>query len=735
MISEKIKKIELQINKETIKDKYEIKFYEYCDAYEREISILYESFKADKNNLDRCFIEEENYIKKFKLKFNEFIKNEFEYIAIIVSILLLRCFTDSQNMNYDDDKKLFSNNFESDNVINTIIYNIDSFKTWLEMCYNTNSINKEYLISLKNRKAILKFIHTLSNNKLITIKTNRIGKKSLNFYILNLERKNYINIELYTEKFKIYRGKKNIYTYINHHTNMFKILKENIHSGKTIDINSNSNFFDNILKVSGFIDYELLEYYFNKKLKKEGYEKENLNYYYNTILEAIKNSINSDDKFSLVNFSSKASIILDLMRISEILNKKSSDLYYFPITLCFRGRAYFTSSISFTFHKEIRYCLHQGEYKNNEKPYFHPLNDRVNNIIDKYLYKIKELKNYNFDDKNIDTKRSILWIMISISEIEKKNLGSKISVLNFLDNAINVLNLKKTTNELDEYDDLKLKSLIKTLDEIQKDVYMKRLISKDATASVFQHLIKSLGSDTEESLKWCNLKSEDYWYDTYAFILEKWIISVSKNSYELERINKYFTRKTIKRTVMTFQYGARLNTCLKYFKEANKIEHIDDKTKEYFKNFYSFLSDNLGLVQVSPKNIVDELEKTDFMVNLKDGIKVDLNYYKCKRSQIKIMNNGDRKTKVELRLIDIKDFKKIKSSSRANYVHILDSAVIRYAISILPLLTIHDCFLIDPRNISFLISLINDVMRKSFHDLGISKKDNLNEIFSIFIII
>jgi hypothetical protein len=91
--------------------------------------------------------------------------------------------------------------------------------------------------------------------------------------------------------------------------------------------------------------------------------------------------------------------------------------------------------------------------------------------------------------------------MISISEIEKKNLGSKISVLNFLDNAINVLNLKKTTNELDEYDDLKLKSLIKTLDEIQKDIYTKRLISKDATASVFQHLIKSLGSDTEESLK------------------------------------------------------------------------------------------------------------------------------------------------------------------------------------------------------------------------------------------
>jgi hypothetical protein len=31
-------------------------------------------------------------------------------------------------------------------------------------------------------------------------------------------------------------------------------------------------------------------------------------------------------------------------------------------------------------------------------------------------------------------------------------------------------------------------------------IYIKRLISKDATASVFQHLIKTLGNETDEAL-------------------------------------------------------------------------------------------------------------------------------------------------------------------------------------------------------------------------------------------
>ena len=105
---------------------------------------------------------------------------------------------------------------------------------------------------------------------------------------------------------------------------MFKILKENIFSGKTIDIDINSKFFENILKINSFIDYDLLEYYFNKKLKNLNYDKNNLYYYYNLTLDDIKKSIKAGDRELIKTFSNKASILIDLVRISEILLKKKT---------------------------------------------------------------------------------------------------------------------------------------------------------------------------------------------------------------------------------------------------------------------------------------------------------------------------------------------------------------------------------------------------------------------------
>jgi hypothetical protein len=47
------------------------------------------------------------------------------------------------------------------------------------------------------------------------------------------------------------------------------------------------------------------------------------------------------------------------------------------------------------------------------------------------------------------------------------------------------------------------------LKEIQNDIFLKRYVSKDATASCYQHLILCLGPKNSESLKLCNLKSLD----------------------------------------------------------------------------------------------------------------------------------------------------------------------------------------------------------------------------------
>jgi hypothetical protein len=56
---------------------------------------------------------------------------------------------------------------------------------------------------------------------------------------------------------------------------------------------------------------------------------------------------------------------------------------------------------------------------------------------------------------------------------------------------------------------MKMNYYIKIIEEIEKKIYKKRLISKDATASVFQHLIKILGPKDQNSLKYCNMDSRD----------------------------------------------------------------------------------------------------------------------------------------------------------------------------------------------------------------------------------
>jgi hypothetical protein len=52
-------------------------------------------------------------------------------------------------------------------------------------------------------------------------------------------------------------------------------------------------------------------------------------------------------------------------------------------------------------------------------------------------------------------------------------------------------------------------------------------------------------------------------------------------------------------------------------------------------------------------------------------------------------------------------------------------------------ITIHDCFLIDHLNTTYLIAKINEGMRTIFYDLKLNENihENMNEIFSIFILL
>ena len=191
---------------------------------------------------------------------------------------------------------------------------------------------------------------------------------------------------------------------------------------------------------------------------------------------------------------------------------------------------------------------------------------------------------------------------------------------------------------------------------------------------------------------------------------------------------------------MTILYGAGYLTCWKYFIEKINTSTLNNEDilslKKTFKNYYNFINNNLGLLGQSSKKIITELQKENFIVKTDQIMsKIDLKYYKSTKKQIKYQIDGIRYTKNHTVLTNEIDIKKIKTSIRANYVHIHDASVVQYILKIKPILTIHDCFMIDYLSITYLISLINEAMRVQYHDLKLNENFKNEKIFSIFIVI
>lgn len=306
---------------------------------------------------------------------------------------------------------------------------------------------------------------------------------------------------MYINKFNIYiKNNSKIYIYIDHFSNVFEFIKTNSYSNVGIEINLNSNFTKNLFEIKALIDYELLNKFFIYKIKKTGYDEKDLFDYKKTYLEELKISILRDRADLTKIYSQKLAEIDDLLRVAEILKISHKGYFYFPVNLCFRGRTYYSSSISFTLYKEFRHCLYDGVYENLESP-FHPLNKRTEKILNPLLKELTKIKDWDFSNKKESVKNAIIWVLISIAELNKKKMGKAVGILDFVNCGIDILNKDIILTNMNEYDKLKLDCCRKILKEINEDTYIKRYLNKDATASCFQHLIKILGNAEQISLK------------------------------------------------------------------------------------------------------------------------------------------------------------------------------------------------------------------------------------------
>lgn len=644
-----------------------------------------------------------NIIKKYKFKsLNESIlinNNEEKIYLLYISFFIILFYSNKKN----------NNEFESTNyeLLWYIEKNINNILIWNNVF---NNIKTNF--SDKNIKNTVFKIITLLEKELF-FKIRKIKKNNKTIKILSYDSPNtYENdFKVNVNEYKYFKYENKYYLYINHFINILEVCKINESSGYYINLYDDT-LLKKIIKNSIKIDWSLYLNLLNITIE---------NYGFNSIEECI-------EKFNYIKIKKEYlnnKILYEkldwiILHYNFYIKYNKYEHIYFSFSFDFRGRLYADHSCSYTNSKILRNCIIIKQINYNEyKPDL--INSKTDLILSKYIHLIKE-------NVNDDIKFLLIWILISIGKIFKDKNKKKISIEEFITLGINNLNSDSKNLKLEDiYEFIKYKKIYKEiLENKTNNLYT---ISKDATASGIQHLIRILGEKNEKSFIYTNMNSELYWYDTYSYIIDSFFI---KNNIPNE-YKEIFNRKTLKKTIMIENYGATYSKCLNDFLKSINIINKNFSLiiiKECFKLFFNDLRKN------NDNNIffnnIDIYDEKNLEFNLLDSI-INLTYYKINKKQYSVIINKNRNT-IQLNYFGKINNKKSKSSHKANLTHSFDSEIVRRMILLNknPIFSIHDCFIIPITDISLFIDILNNQMKKSSI---IDKKNILFDIYSLFIIL
>lgn len=577
-----------------------------------------------------------------------------------------------------------------------------------------------------------KIINILIVEKIILERNIWIEGKTYKILLIEKLKNEYI-AEIYSTKFKIISIKTVKYLCNNTFYSINELSKINYRSNKRFILKEESEVIEKLLNYSVMIDKDLLKENLNIYCSENKIEIQNIEHEYGNLIKNLKKILEEEDSTAYKEICKIISKYQKALTFKKILEDEREEvIYYMPFLFDFRGRIYKMSGLSPTFLKEIRYCLYLGYY--NEKEIKCQKLNEIDKIILKYENLIDESEYFKkFKNETIKIKISIIWILISIGEIYKNEIGEEVKIEDFIKKSIKKIEHKETDNSLDYEKKMKMDYYTKIIKEIENKIYKKRLISKDATASVFQHLIKILGPKDNNSLKYCNMDSSDTWYDTYSIIINKWKKENENAIKKIKNEKNIFNRKTLKKVLMTENYGCGINTAWKYFKkEINLIEN-DNEIYETFTNFYKYISKECILTKENSYMIIDYFNKLEEKkIETSDKSIIDFTYKKIIKKQIDTTYKNKRFTTTINKISEKIDKEKFIISIRANYVHSQDASLVREVIKRCKIIAIHDCFMIDYLHISKLIKIINKCMNINFHSIGVNID---KKIFSIFIVI
>lgn len=561
------------------------------------------------------------------------------------------------------------------------------------------------------RNTLFKILTILEKDSFLKIKKIKSKNKTIKFLYFKTNEVYDNDYKVNTYEYKYFSYNNKYYLYIDHFINIIDICKINDSSGYFIKL-YNDVIIKKIIKSSIIVDWDLYIELLNITIKNIGYE--NIETCLNKFQEIIEKKEYKKDK----NLYEKLDWIIAHYNFYKKYSKY--EYIYFSFSFDFRGRLYADHICSYTNSKILRNCI-ISKYIDYNKHISNIDKSKTEKILSNYTHLI----NNNISN---DIKLLLIWVLISIGKLFKDKNKKKISINEFITIGINNLNNNNPNLKLDEiYEYVKY---IKIYNEILENKTNKLYtITKDATASGIQHLIRILGEKNEKSFIYANMNSEMYWYDTYGYIIENFFIRNNIN----EEYTEIFNRKTLKKTIMIENYGATYNKCLNEFlKSINTVDKNKPltKIKEYFKIFFDDLrSSNENNIFF---NNVDTYNNKNLEINLIDST-INLTYYKINKKQYSVIINKNRNT-IQFNYIGKINKKKSKSSHKANLTHTFDSEIVRRMILLNnnPIFSIHDCFIIPITDISNFIDILNNQMKKSSI---INNKNILFDIYSPFIII
>ena len=401
-------------------------------------------------------------------------------------------------------------------------------------------------------------------------------------------------------------------------------------------------------------------------------------------------------------------LLLSYHTISWLVSSKVQ--VFVPHSIDFRGRMYSNSLLSPVYNKVIRPSIKLES----------PDSDWFNKVVNSEYF--KNLKKHFVIGSREDYLRTL--IKLELGKLYLKELVSAektyISITEIAERGELILT-NSPRKLLDPDEEIYINSLRRFYKRIGVDEEPDNInLLLDSTASG-QQVIAYIREVTDvDVLKKLNLSGNFEWYDPYYETIKEFFLYIEDkaNSEEKEVIKQYFTRKTLKRAIMTSFYNATLYRITKNI-HSSLPDSITNQDKliinKFIKYLYIFLTNEsllkkfkmTSLSEINPLNsdfdpnyYNNESWRHRIKVNIDGSVRTMTFPFKMNKF---LISAGIQDTDSIYRLNPIKEggshinIKKTATAMAPNTVHNIDSQIVSEILrkSKVPIYTIHDMFIVS----------------------------------------